>query len=87
MKVIISPLAKKQFRKLPRLIQLALTTKIRDLASGGEIAGIKPLIKFKDIYRVRIGNYRMVYKKFSDRYYVILIEHRKSVYQTLKRIW
>lgn len=87
MKVIISPLAKKQYRKLPKIIQISLAQRIRSLASENSLSGIKPLVKFKDVYRIRVGDYRMVYKKFVDRYYIILIEHRKSVYESLKRIW
>jgi len=87
MRAVISPLAKKQFKKLPKLVLFSFTQKIRSLSSGEELTGIKPLTKFKGVYRVRVGDYRMVYKKFSDRYYVILVEHRKSVYESLKRIW
>lgn len=87
MKVVISPLAKKQFRKLPKLIQFSLTRKIRSLVDDEELTGVKPLIKFKGVYRIRVGDYRMVYKKFTDKYFVILVEHRRSVYESLKRIW
>ncbi len=87
MRVIFSPLAEKQLKKLPKIVQLSLAGKIRNLATGGEITGIKPLTKYKNVFRIRIGDYRTVYKRFSGHYYIILIEHRKSVYETLKRIW
>jgi len=87
MKVVFSPLAEKQLKKLPKIVQLSLAGKIRNLTTNEEITGIKSLIKHKNVFRIRVGDYRMVYKRFSGYYYIILIEHRKSVYETLKRIW
>lgn len=87
MNTTLSPLAKKQFKKLSKLIQFTVAKKIRDLNLGLEISNVKSLTKYKNIFRTRIGDYRMVYKKFPDKYYIILIEHRKSVYESLKRIW
>lgn len=87
MNVILSPLAKKQLKKLPKIVQFSIAKVVRDLIQEKSIPNLKHLVKYKDVYRIRIADYRMVYKKFSDRYYIILIEHRKSVYQSLKRIW
>ena len=87
MNAVLSPLAKRQLKKLPKLVQISVANIVRNLVQEKVISNIKPLVKYKDIYRIRIADYRMVYKKFSDRYFIILIEHRKSVYQTLKRIW
>ena len=87
MKVVISPLAKKQFRRLPKLVQFSLTRKIRNLVNEEELTGIKPLVRFKNVYRIRVGDFRMVYKKFPDKYFVILVEHRKGVHESLKRVW
>ena len=87
MKVVFSRLAEKQLKKLPRIVQFQIAQKIRELASGGELSNTKLLVKYKNTFRIRVGNYRMVYRNFSDKHYLILIEHRKSVYQSLKRIW
>ena len=87
MRVLLSPLVKKQLKKLPKIIQFSVAKKIRDLASGVETTDVKSLVKYKDIYRIRVGDYRMVYRKKLSDYFIILIEHRKSVYQSLRRIW
>lgn len=87
MNAILSSLAKKQLKRLPKIIQFSVAKIIRDLIQGKTVSNIKHLVKYKNIYRIRIADYRMVYKKFNDRYFIILIEHRKSVYETLKRIW
>lgn len=86
MKVLLSPIAKKQLKKFPKLIQFSVAKRVRDLASNQEIPNVKPLIKYKNIFRTRISNYRMVYRVVSDEIFIILIEHRKSVYESLKRI-
>ena len=80
MRVLLSPLVKKQLKKLPKIIQFSVAKKIRDLASGVETTDVKSLVKYKDIYRIRVGDYRMVYRKKLSDYFIILIEHRKSVY-------
>ena len=43
----------------------------------------KPLTKeWKDHRRLRVGNYRVIYKVFEDRVVVLIVEidHRKDVY-------
>ena len=87
MNAVLSNLAKKQLRKLPKVVQFSIASVVRNLVQGNTVSNVKPLVKYKDIYRIRIADYRMVYKKFSDHYFIILIEHRKSVYETLKRLW
>lgn len=87
MKAVLSPLARKQLKKLPKLVQFTVARKIRDLIKDELISNTKSLVKYKSIFRIRIADYRMVYKKFDNYFYIILIEHRKSVYDTLKRIW
>jgi len=86
MKVLLSTLSKKQLRKLPKIVQFSAAKRIRDLALNKKIPNVKPLVKYKNIYRTRISNYRMVYKLTKEEIFVILVEHRKSVYQSLKRI-
>jgi mRNA interferase RelE/StbE len=86
MKVLLSPIAKKQLRKLPKLVQFSVAKRIRDLGAGNEIPNVKSLVKYKNTYRTRISNYRMVYRIMTGEIFIILIEHRKSVYESLKRI-
>jgi mRNA-degrading endonuclease RelE of RelBE toxin-antitoxin system len=86
MKVLLSSLAKRQLKKLPKIIQFSVAKRARDLGAGNEIPNIKPLVKYKNTYRTRISNYRMVYRAVGSEIFIILIEHRKSVYESLKRI-
>ena len=86
MEVIISPYANKQLKKLPKLIQFSVANKVRNLSIDFKTSSTKQLTGYKNIYRVRIGNYRMVYRATDQKIYIILISHRKEAYLLLKRI-
>ncbi|MBI3955180.1 type II toxin-antitoxin system RelE/ParE family toxin [Candidatus Gottesmanbacteria bacterium] len=80
MKVTILPRAEKQLKKLPKIDQIAITHKIRSLKE-------EKLKGFKDFYRLRVGDYRIVYRRTSEIIYIILIRHRKDVYELLKQLF
>jgi mRNA interferase RelE/StbE len=86
MKIVIFPRAEKQLRQAPKVDQISVAKKIRDLGARKPTAAEEKLKGFKNIYRVRIGDYRVVYKKTSKELYVILIGHRKDIYKILKRL-
>lgn len=83
MKMVISPRAEKQFRKLQKFDQIAITQKIRNLAES--TPNEEKLSGYKDVYRVRVGNYRIIYRRGNSTY-IILIGHRKEVYRLLKDV-
>lgn len=88
MKVIISPKAEKQLRKLSKIDQLAIANKIISIKSvSSEIFGEEKLSSYRNIFRVRIGNYRVVYRKKTQEIYIILIGHRKDIYQLLQQLF
>ncbi|MFC1726968.1 type II toxin-antitoxin system RelE/ParE family toxin [Patescibacteria group bacterium] len=86
MKVIISPRAEKQFKKIPKTDQIAIVRKIRSLKKDKKISQKEKLTGYQSIYRVRIGFYRIVYKKTKSLLYIVLIGHRKDIYRLLKQL-
>lgn len=80
MKVILSPQAKKKLRKISKIDQIALARKIRSLQAEEKDLPVEKLQGYRDTFRIRVGDHRVVYRKFSDHLYVILIGHRKDVY-------
>ena len=80
MTTIVSPRAEKQLRKLSKFNQIAVANKIRNIGTNSAVTGEEKLTGFKDIYRVRIGDYRLVYRKSANRLYVVLIGHRRDIY-------
>ena len=84
MKVVFSPRAKKQLKSLSRTAQIILAKKIGELTV--RIANEEKLSGYQDIYRIRIGNYRLVYKRSRQQIFLILIGHRKEIYRLLHEL-
>ena len=49
-------------------------------------ANEEKLSGYQDIYRIRIGNYRLVYKRSRQQIFLILIGHRKEIYRLLHEL-
>jgi len=87
MKIKISPRAEKELKKIPKIDQIAIARKIRLLKEPSVILNEEKLSGFKNIFRIRIGQYRIVYRKTVREIYVILIGHRKDVYHLLSQLF
>lgn len=85
MKLIFSPLAEKQLKKISKVAQIALANKVRNLQQGN-FTNTKRLTGYKNFFRSRVGNYRIVFKQSSETIYVVILGHRKEVYKILNRI-
>lgn len=83
MTIIISPKAEKYLKKLNKIDQIAIYQKIKNLTQA-KPSGEEKLKGFKDIFRIRVGHYRIVYRRFKEKIYIVLIGHRKDIYQILK---
>lgn len=86
MKVVLSPRAEKQLKKLPKVDQIAVAKKIRSIRDEAKVVGEKKLKDFGNIFRVRVGDYRIVYRKTRKKAYIVLIRHRKDVYRLVKQL-
>jgi mRNA interferase RelE/StbE len=83
--LIILPKAEKELKKLPKKDFEKVDEAILNLAGNPRPAGCKKLQGLIDIYRVRIGDYRIVYH-IKDRLLiieVIRIANRKEAYRKL----
>jgi mRNA interferase RelE/StbE len=85
MRITLTPRAEKDLRKLPKFDQIAVAQKIR-LLPQQNISGEEKLTGFPNIYRVRVGNYRIVYRKTTGAIDIVLIRHRREVYRLLKEL-
>ncbi|MDZ7586327.1 MAG: type II toxin-antitoxin system RelE/ParE family toxin [Patescibacteria group bacterium] len=86
MQVILSPLAKKNLKKIHSLDQIIIYKKLRSLEDKYEHAGVKKLKGYK-LFRLRVGKYRIVYERTAAKVYVPIIAHRREVYNLLKRMF
>jgi mRNA interferase RelE/StbE len=74
--------AKRELRDLPADVIERVVRRIRELAAEPRPAGCKKLQGLKSRWRIRVGNYRIVYAvddagRVVD---IIRIAHRKEVY-------
>lgn len=87
MKVILSPRAEKQLKRLSKINQIAVAKKIRVIRDSATVGGEEKLKGFQNIFRVRVGDYRIVYKKTRQKIYVVLIRHRKDIYRLVRQLF
>lgn len=75
--------ARKMFRKLSQQLQDRIQTKIDDLAIEPRPKGVKKLKGEENSYRIRVGDYRVIYDIFDDVLLVSVVEvgHRSEVYK------
>lgn len=82
MKILISPKAEKDFKKLTKIYQISISKKIRSLTNNP--TSITTLQEFKGFYRARVGDYRIIFKKTNEEIYIVAIGHRSDIYKFLK---
>ncbi|WP_372726681.1 type II toxin-antitoxin system RelE/ParE family toxin [Nostoc sp. TCL26-01] len=71
------------FRKLSQELQDRIQTKIDDLAIEPRPNGVKKLKGEENSYRIRVGDYRVIYDIFDDVLLVSVVSvgHRSEVYK------
>jgi len=71
------------FRKLSQQLQDRIQTQIDDLAIEPRPNGVKKLKGEENSYRIRVGDYRVIYDIFDDFLLVSVVEvgHRSEVYK------
>lgn len=80
--ITISNQARKQLRDIPRKDQLRISGAIELLGDNPIPPKAKKLIN-RDGYRLRVGNYRIIYIFKSTRLIILIINiaHRSAAYQ------
>lgn len=77
--------ARKEFERLPAKIREKTAEALNLLAQNpySELLKIKKMKGAVDLYRIRLGEYRVVYELRNDRLVVIVIKvgHRREVYR------
>ncbi len=77
--------ARKMFKKLSQELQDRIKPKIDDLAIEPRPDGVKKLKGEENSYRIRVGDYRVIYEIFDDVLVVKVIEvgHRSEIYKDM----
>lgn len=84
-RVFVTPAAGREFRKLPRDVQVRLGAELRGLADDPRLAGYAQLSGSSTLYRVRSGDYRIIYAVDDGDLFVTVVKvaHRRDVYRDL----
>jgi mRNA interferase RelE/StbE len=81
--VEFAPSAEREFRKLARNVQVRLRPRIDSLADTPRPPGAKKLAGARDLWRIRVGDYRIVYQVRDEILLVLVLgaAHRREVYR------
>ena len=77
------PTAQRELLKLPAKIRVRVADAIRSLQANPRPAGCKKLAGNANYYRIRVGDYRVLYE-IRDRVLLVLVikvGHRREVYR------
>ena len=76
------PAAAREFRKLPREVQLKISTALDKLSQEPRAHGVRKLAGPEDLYRVRVGDYRVIFAIRDVLLVVIVVRvrHRSDAY-------
>lgn len=81
--VEVSATAENQIRKLDRPDQVRVLRAVRALAKEPRPAGTRKLRGYGDVFRLRVGSYRIIYSIEGARLLIIILKvgHRRDVYR------
>lgn len=82
-KLFISTTAEKSLRKLPKADITRIITEIQTLAVNPYPKGCRKLSGEENVFRIRVGTYRIIYEIEGKRLTVLILKigHRKDVYR------
>jgi len=82
-RVEVSATAERQLQKLGRADQRRLLAAMKALALQPKPRGSRKMESYDDIYRIRIGVFRIIYSVEDEALFILVLKigHRKSVYR------
>ena len=81
MTVIIDDNAIKNLSKLDKTEAKKILSKISELEKFPQLPNIKKLTNFEPPYRLRVGNYRVLFDIEDTTITIYKVKHRKEVYK------
>ncbi len=75
--------ALKELKKLPQKQQILIISTVKDLTNDPLPHGYKKMVGSEATYRIRVGNYRIIYNIHDQKLSIEIIRvgHRKDVYR------
>ncbi|MBX3329584.1 MAG: type II toxin-antitoxin system RelE/ParE family toxin [Nitrospira sp.] len=81
--ILLAPPAERQLKSLTDSIQKRIVKRLKSLRENPRPQGVKKLVGEEDLYRIREGDYRIIYT-IQDKELIVLIVKigdRKEVYR------
>ncbi len=78
--VVIKKSAIKDFKKISEPFKTQIKKAVQGLENYPDVSNIKRLTNFQPLYRMRVGNYRVLFDIEDNTIFVARIRHRKEVY-------
>ncbi|MBI3761513.1 MAG: type II toxin-antitoxin system RelE/ParE family toxin [Chloroflexi bacterium] len=81
--VVLTPAAERERRKLPANVRTRINQALLELEANPRPSGTSKLSGAKERWRIRVGDYRIIFTIDDDakRVTVIRIAHRRDVYR------
>ena len=85
-RIEVSATAEKQIRKLRREDQVRVLRAIQPLATEPIPQGSRKIRGYDDVFRIRVGTYRILYRVEGRRLLIIILKigHRREIYRSLR---
>lgn len=80
--LLVNPRVEKALSKIDTQMSLRIREAIRSLASDPRPHGVKKLKGEEKAYRMRVGDYRIIYEIYDSKVLILIINvgHRKEIY-------
>ena len=81
--ITIKPSARKELRKFPPEIKTRIHISIIALSDDPYKRGIRKLVQYNDIFRMRVGDYRILFRIDEKEHSITVLEvtNRKDAYR------
>ncbi|MBM3178852.1 MAG: type II toxin-antitoxin system RelE/ParE family toxin [Chloroflexi bacterium] len=75
--------AYKELQKLPRQMITRIIAAVADLSNDPYPSGVKKMVGSERSYRIRVGDYRVIYEIIENKLIIeiIRVRHRRDVYR------
>jgi mRNA-degrading endonuclease RelE of RelBE toxin-antitoxin system len=81
-RVVIAPEAQVEIRALPVTMRVRFDAVITRLEAWPNVSGVKALRgPWKDHFRIRMGDWRVIFKVIRPNVIVVHVAHRSTVYE------
>lgn len=83
--IVFQPSVQKDLRKLPKPMVARVLKKIKTLSDDPFPHQVEKLTDAEGLYRIRVGDYRVVYAVDGDKRQITIhyVRHRRDVYRAL----